>query len=419
MRPVHVTKLMSALPDQHGSLIVQLADGHTAKIPASLRETVMQRSAAESKKLTPNTVLPGNCGTSQVDVGEKENDHPVRMTTGFVVDTPAVEYGWTVDISGPNYSYHYSAAGFLASDSSWSGSHDSEDDYTAGDYSASVTTSSYAALIDGEICSSAGPVADAVLSSPDTPIEHVVPAGTASQASQSRNEGTPSAAAATAPLVPVTDPTQYPNRAVARLDVSWPDLDFGHCSGFFVTTHLVVTAGHCVWDAARGWAQTIFALPGITPDGGHPYGICQVSKMESSEGWVERSDSDYDYAAIVVNCPSGNGTPGVFGLTPPDNQDDAPSSPVTVSGYPGLIDRGLQQHTAIDVPVLSYDERVFTYDVQTLDGMSGSPVYVPCEDGSGTACATGIHAALGVDGTATRITQANLVDYVAWSAAAP
>src|SRR4029079_2206720 len=51
----------------------------------------------------------------------------------------------------------------------------------------------------------------------------------------------------------VTDTTAWPYRAVVWLGMTWPNGTGGGCSGTLVCARSVLTAGHCIYDAGRGW----------------------------------------------------------------------------------------------------------------------------------------------------------------------
>jgi glutamyl endopeptidase len=435
MKAVRVIGLASAKADQYGRLQVQLANGDTAYIPATAKDVFLKRSA-EDARLAPDTVLPGNCGTSEVTVGPKGNDHPIRMTTGFTVDAPALQYGWEVNITGPDYSYDYNSSGFLAADNTWSGSHDSDDDYLAGQYTAVVTTGSYAALSDGTICYSGGPQEQKEVSSPDAPFGFsIVSQSPMGAASLSENEmspttqrapsvgsgntlgATPGASEADTPKRPtlVPKPYAYPATAVALVHTTFPNGTTGSCSGFMYSVNTAGTAGHCVYSAAAGgWATSITITPAISYLS-VPYGTCSGTAVFSSAGFVQSADPNYDYGAIAVVCLVGSQT-GTFGYDWPTNQDDSPSSTVTVNGYSLSLDATLNQLTGT-APTLSSTQRTFLYNVWTASGMSGGPVYETGGDCS--PCVVGIHSS-GNDtaptpGTAVRMTQANSVNFAAWS----
>jgi len=420
MKPVHVTSLLSTAPSANGTLKVALANGRTAEIPATLKSVVMRKSSQEKQTLSPDTVLPGDCGTSQVDVEAKDNDHPVRMTTGFVVDSPALEYGWEVEITGPDYSYHYSAAGFLAADTSWNGSHDSGDDYPEGDYTAAVATGSYATLANGTICYSGGPVEEAHVDSPDTPIgvryypdsgPSIAQQGAPDSGPQGQEARTNSAEDGPVSMEEVPNYADYPNTAVVRLDITWPDFNVATCSGVMIDSRTVATAGHCIYNPALGgWPERIFAIPGKST-AGYPFGICDVVAIGSTDGFVEDNDSDYDYGALRLenNCSQVGNSTGWLDLDPPASQDDDPPTPVTVTGYKSPY-KTMSSGTA-DVEFST--QRQFDYDVETESGVSGAPVYVPGCDGY--YCLVGLHSStVATIARATRITQASMDDFEAW-----
>lgn len=170
--PMHierVTKLVSATPDKHGNVKVQLANGKIAPIPQSAEKKVMARAAQEPAKSNTG-IVTADCGESYITVRQKATDgtpggtsiydgNPVGITTGFLVNLPAVAYTWVASISGPNgYSYDYTAAGTLAADTSWDGNYDSPVDEPSGEYTAGVDpVVSEAVLADGDVCFSGGP----------------------------------------------------------------------------------------------------------------------------------------------------------------------------------------------------------------------------------------------------------------------
>lgn len=176
--PMHterVTKLVSATPDKHGDVKVQLANGTTAPIPQSTEKKVMARAAQEAAQ--PDTgIVTADCGQSYITVQQKPTDgtpggtsiydgNPVSIATGFLVNLPAVGYTWFASISGPDgYSYDYNAEGTLAADTSWNGEYDSPVDEPSGTYTAEVIpVASEAVLVDGDVCFSGGPTDSANL----------------------------------------------------------------------------------------------------------------------------------------------------------------------------------------------------------------------------------------------------------------
>jgi V8-like Glu-specific endopeptidase len=418
MKSVHIVRLADR-PDPNGNYVAFLANGRTAIVPASLKSAALKRSAQESGKLSPAGIIPADCGSSQVYVNEKDNDHPVRMTTGFTVFPPAVYYSWEVNITGPDYSYHYTAGGILADDSSWNGSHDSDDDYTAGAYTADVTTASYATLSDGEVCTSLGPDDEATLTSPDTPVEmpFTYPSTSSSVGAEEMKEARTRAEADAINMTPVADKSQAPYSSVARLDVTWANYDFSSCTGATYGANLLVTAGHCLYDPDEGgWPNTVFVIPQAGPNADFPYSICKITKMYTSEGWEDLGLREYDYGAVKYSCPGASSMPPSLNMQAPASQNDSVPGPFSIIGYPKIKDNETPKvmYTA-SASESSHTQRTFTYPVATAVGVSGGPVVVPCDAGY---CIVGVHIlgdGTGTGGTATRITQANLPDFQQWS----
>jgi V8-like Glu-specific endopeptidase len=359
MTRVRVTRLVTTTPDKAGLLRVQLANGRIVAIPASTKDLVMRRAAQEAT-IGPDNVVQGNCGSSYVHVQYKANDQPVRMTTGFEVITAAVGYVWQVSITGPSYQYAYSAAGDLAFDTTWDGSHDSGADYPAGTYAAAVNPDESAAVLwTGDLCWSGGPTdSKYMLPLPDTSTSSplTTPAGVTRSSHSSRvvrpTVGTSLATSGWSPSYPgtlggaaapqsiigtdtrtqVTDTTAYPYRAVTLLIVTYPNGQTFGCSGFLYTTSVVATAGHCIYAPEDGgWATSVEVVPGANGSNNYPYGTCYGTTAYSVDGWVGAADTWFDYGAVKLNCTIGD-TVGWFGLRWQSNSWAGQS--VTVTGYP-------------------------------------------------------------------------------------
>lgn len=104
---------------------------------------------------TPNDTLYGNCGYSWMwewGVGNRA----ATVETGFHVYTPAVAYYWQYWMEDNGGESTHTFAGGLADRSDW-GNIATWPDLTPGPAEAWVQTNSDALLIDGVVCSSAGP----------------------------------------------------------------------------------------------------------------------------------------------------------------------------------------------------------------------------------------------------------------------
>lgn len=437
MHVIRVTRLVRSTPDKAGDVTVQLANGAVIPIPAADQGRVMSRAAQQAKS-SPDGVVVGNCGTSNIELAEMSDDHPVRMTTGFTVDDYAIAYGWLAQITGPSFSYTYTASGTLDFDLSWAGSYNSPQDQRQGTYKAAVQPeASFAELWDGDICFSGGPTASKFLTSPDTPISmplvtngplrHATPSvGAGLDISAPEPAGTAQipgfpgtrapaptlAPAAKDPLTRVQNTTVYPYRAVVLLEITYRNgIPPTSCTGFLYSDNVVATAGHCLY--LGGWAEKVVAIPGNNATS-KPFGSCLGTEAFTVTGWVEGpADTKqlYDYGAVKLNCDIGleTGWFGLFTTTAP-----LVGTNITITGYPA--DKLPKNSMWTNSGTIAADsQRQLFYSIDTRDGESGAPVYM---SGCGGYCALGVHA-YAPDATssmfrATRITSPAFDNYVAW-----
>lgn len=183
----------------------------------------------------------------------------------------------------------------------------------------------------------------------------------------------------------VFDTDHYPYRAIAALEITARDGSRYLGTGWFVSPHTLITAGHCVYvrnasSAANGWVRSIRVFPGRngTGPGGDPFGSVVATRFRSVAGWVNNGDPESDYGAILLepgSHPNGDDV-GVFGI---GAFDDAAlrEMNLNVAGYPGDKEGNEAQTLWFDVKrtVRVSPKQVF-YDVDTYGGQSGSPVYI-------------------------------------------
>lgn len=430
MTTVSVTGLVTDKPDSAGRVQVQLANGKVIAIPAGEKDRVMDYAAREPD-VSPNDVVVGNCGSSFIEVELKENDHPVRMRTGFRVNTAAVAYGWQAEISGPGFSHSYDSAGALALSRSWDGSYDSPRDHLQGTYEAVVASEqSFAVLWTGAVCISGGPTDDEFLTSPDHPV--VMPLSVSRNGSAAPPADTPAAGAGTDDSFPpfpgsagqvappavgiladptrVPDTTAYPFGAIAALQMTDQNGRVDRCTGYFISADTVATAGHCLHFAGV-WARSIRVTPGQDAGIDPPFGTCQGVTAYTTTAWVNSRNPRYDYGAIKLDCDTGGRT-GWFGM----RWTTAPltGTSVTITGYPANIAPTGSMWTNSGTISSDEERRVF-YRILVEDGQSGSPVY----DSGLYALAVHAFGPPVQDGppgvwAGTRITQAAFDNYQNW-----
>lgn len=180
-----------------------------------------------------------------------------------------------------------------------------------------------------------------------------------------------------------------PWRMICALEIEAQDGTPFVGTGWFIGPRTVVTAGHCVHDAAElgGWAGRITVIPGRN-GASQPFGSVESRRFSAVDRWLSDRDPEYDYGAIHLDADLGT-TVGTFaaGVFP-----DATlrNRLVNISGYPAPRGGGTEQYFHSNRVKGVTPKRVF-YDVDTQGGQSGSPVWT-YEDGSTTPVVIGIHA---------------------------
>jgi glutamyl endopeptidase len=438
MTIVPVARLVTSSPGRTGQVKVQLVNGAVVAIPAADMNLVMRRAAAEARAAGPDGIKHGSCGSSWIYQYEKSDDHPIKIETGFKVKTAAVAYGWSYTVKGPpGWGVTFNKSGTLALRHRWSNTYNTPEDFPAGTYSAAVSSSSDALLVNGDICYSLAPTAKNDLSSPDEPVSWSLstsspipvtsgPAAAGSgagQASRSTGSVLSGFAGRAGRMAPhsvigkdtrkrVTDTTAYPYRAIALLRVTFPH-GTGSCTGFLVSASLVATAGHCLYyPPAGGRATRVQVIPGNNVKS-EPYGSCLGTRAYSVKGWVSSGQEAYDYGAVKLNCDIGD-TVGWFGMR--YQTKSLTGTKVTITGYPGDKKPDGSMWTASGKITVSL-ARQLLYKISTGAGQSGSPVY---NRGCTTYCALAIHA-YGTnhnhpdDNAGTRITLPAFYNFDIWS----
>jgi V8-like Glu-specific endopeptidase len=160
----------------------------------------------------------------------------------------------------------------------------------------------------------------------------------------------------------VTAPTSPPFAAICRLAIGFPG-GMAQGTGWFAGSRLILTAGHCIFDADHGgWARWVEA----TFPGGTTMRHDNPERFVSTETWVNREDPQSDIGGIVLSQSAGSGWlrtgggPIGSGWT------------VLAAGYP-IIANGMWQH---DGEVLGRSGRRIFYDVDVDDGQSGAPLLI-------------------------------------------
>lgn len=191
----------------------------------------------------------------------------------------------------------------------------------------------------------------------------------------------------------------YPWRAICALKITAANGRRFIGTGWLVSPRTVITAGHCVFmHNEGGWARSIEVIPGLN-DAARPFNAASSGTFHSVTGWTQSRNRDNDYGAIILpaNARLGDRT-GWFGFATRDNAF-LQAAALNLSGYPG--DKGGNQQWFMAQRTKSVSSRVITYDIDTMGGQSGSPVWVLQ---NGSRYAVGIHTNGASSGnSATRI----------------
>ena len=210
--------------------------------------------------------------------------------------------------------------------------------------------------------------------------------------------------------VRINPTTSYPWRAICALKITAQNGSRWIGTGWLVSPRTVITAGHCVFMHDQGgWARSIEVIPAMN-DGSRPYGSGSSSVLRSVTGWTQNKNRENDYGAIVLpaNFRPGAVT-GSFGFSV---KDDAylKSSVLNLSGYPG--DKGGNQQWFMALKPKSVSSRVITYDIDTMGGQSGAPLWIKVGE---SRSAVGIHTNGHTSGnSATRIVTAVFNNLLTW-----
>lgn len=210
--------------------------------------------------------------------------------------------------------------------------------------------------------------------------------------------------------VRVGNTTVYPWRAICGLKITAANGSRFIGTGWLIAPRTVITAGHCVFmHNEGGWARSIEVVPGLN-DAARPYGSASSGALRSVTGWTQSRNREFDYGAIILpgNARLGDRT-GWFGLAV---RDDAflRAASLNLSGYPG--DKGGNQQWFMAQRTKSVSARVITYEIDTMGGQSGSPVWILQ---SGQRFGVGVHTNGASSGnSATRINTDVFNRMMAW-----
>jgi glutamyl endopeptidase len=174
----------------------------------------------------------------------------------------------------------------------------------------------------------------------------------------------------------ITATGSYPWRVHASLLITAADGSNWIGTGWFISPHVLITAGHCVFiknsgvPGRDGWVARMRVVPGRNATE-RPFDEAPATEFHSVRGWTENGDEEYDYGAIVLEEPLGQQTGWLgFGRYA---DSDLTNVVANISGYPGDKPPGTQWYAARRVDSVS--SRKVRYDIDTAGGQSGAAVY--------------------------------------------
>ena len=201
-------------------------------------------------------------------------------------------------------------------------------------------------------------------------------------------------AANTADRRQVTNTGQSPFRKICDLLITAADGTRHSGTGWFIAPRLVVTAGHCVavfrpHTPAHGMVNKILVMParrGETKPSDSLFGWVEVGRenLRVHERWLQNGDIDFDFGAIILppDQPLRNDV-GFFGFQDfPDQSLNG--ARLTLAGYPDNVPEGTQWVETN--PIREVTPRRLSYDIFTIGGQSGSPLFFANTQGQ-IACA--------------------------------
>lgn len=219
--------------------------------------------------------------------------------------------------------------------------------------------------------------------------------------------------------VRISPTTSFPWRAICALKITAQNNSTWIGTGWMVGPRTVITAGHCVYMHDQGgWAKSIEVIPAQDGVNVKPYGTAVSNDLRSVTGWTQNRNRENDYGAIILptNKRLGDQT-GYFGYATKEDSYLA-NAVMNLSGYPGDkpnpgSPKGTEQWFMALKPK-SVSPRVITYNIDTMGGQSGAPVWVKV--GESRIC-VGIHTNGHSSGnSATRIVSTVFNNIQAWKA---
>jgi len=215
----------------------------------------------------------------------------------------------------------------------------------------------------------------------------------------------------------VADTTAYPYRAIAYLRLFDRDnAADGTCTGTFVGPDVLLTAGHCLWDAAAAtWTAHILVAPGKDEDL-EPFGSQYASNWWVPDAYIESAgDPQFDWGLVKMpDSTLGDRVSWIPIALVSTATLSLPDFSPAIVGYPSEPGKPAGTMWGHSVPAFAaVADSLLSYDVDTYQGESGSAIWSLHISACSPGCVVGIHV-LGAGGGdhngGTRITRDLLDD---------
>jgi len=211
--------------------------------------------------------------------------------------------------------------------------------------------------------------------------------------------------------VRITQTQSIPWRRICALRITFPSGSTFRGTGFFIGSRAVATAGHCVYMHNQGgWATKVEVIPGCN-GASRPFGQAESRSFRSTTGWVQSRKPESDYGCIVLpnGAFAGKGL-GSFGFAA-FNAPTLLAQSAVIAGFPG--DKPFAEMWGMARRIKTVTEKTLIYDIDTVGGQSGTPVYIKR---NGHRYVVGIHNyGASTGNSATRVTKPVGDRLLAWS----
>lgn len=192
----------------------------------------------------------------------------------------------------------------------------------------------------------------------------------------------------------VTDTRVSPFRKICDLEITTADGSRKSGTAWFITPRTLVTCGHCLFvfspgTSAHGIVRRVRVMParnGEMDASKSLVGWAEVppENLRVHDRWRNEGNLDFDYGVIILPPDQPLGAEvGIFKVQ--DFSEQAlTGARATLSGYPDNVPEGTQWTETN--PIKQVASAHLFYDIFTVGGQSGSPLYFSGSEGQ-TACA--------------------------------